>query len=513
MSIFDDILTDIRNEMPKINDFTVNGFTEKGINESPEFLKMIFEQSGLILGGLIKLEGYHRLSPEETLAYEYSTPRRHTSIPTTHSSVSLYRFDIRCKDEIIPIYIYTMNMRNGLIYKSGRPIAIMKCLLEKDFARVLDNDKDGISANVIRINMGFGRKTVHSISGVHSGAVYRQFIIAANLYSGAQHKRYGMPTIVLYMLAKFGYVRTLERFGINPDDLRLTETLPPEDDRYEVFVASKEIGYETPMYMVVSKELLDDPVALKFVVNLNYVLSFHDSLTPESLYAPDSRDWMVMLGRIYSSDTNPFKNYATAAGNIASADHFIDPISRDRFKAFGVNVEDTYDLLQYVFLRIDEITTNSRAEDLHNKRIDVVKSILSEIYGKTITKNVYDLGNKTAPTIDEVKRALQSSRVMYRTKIDRDQKVLGRRIIRNPEIVGDNLLLSFGLYKLRMGGKPDQPLHPSFFTVESGSTMFGKSANETGAINPFLEIDEHGGVIVPDYIGDFEPFMSQDGIY
>ena len=513
MSIFDDILTDIREEMPKINDNTVNGFNERGINDSPEFLKMIFDQAGLILDGLISLVGYHRLSPEETLAYEYSIPRRHTSIPTTHSSVSLYRFDIRYGEHIIPIYMYTMNMRNGLIWKSGRPIAIMKCLLEKDFARVLDNDKDGISANVIRVNMGFGRKTVHTIEGVHSKEIYRQFIIAANLYSGAQHKRYGMPTIVLYMLAKFGYIKTLERFGINPDDIKLTDTLPNQKSTHEVFVASKVVGHDTPMYMVVNKELLSDPVALKFVVNLNYVLSFHDGFAPKSLYAPDSQDWMVMLGRIYSTDTNPFKNYATAAGNISSADHFIDPISRDRFKAFGVNIEDTYDLLQYVFLRIDEITTNSRAEDLHNKRMDINKSILSEIYGKTITKNVYDLRNKSAPTIEDVRSAFRFSRVLFRTKIDRDQKVLGRRIIRNPEIVGDNWLLSFGLYKLRMGGKPDQPLHPSFFTVESGSTMFGKSANETGAINPFLSIDEHGGVIVPEYIHDFEPFSSQSDIY
>lgn len=513
MSILDDIVQDIRDEMPAFDKFTINGFNDKGINSSPEFLAMIFEQSGLILDGLISLEGYHRLSPEETVAYEFSTTRRHTSIPTTSSSVSLYRYDIRCKGEIIPIYIYTMNMRDGLFWKSGRPIAVMKCLLEKDFARVLDNDKDGISANVIRVNMVFGRKTVHSVEGYYSKEIYRNFVITANLYSGAQHKRYGMPTIVLYMLAKFGYTKTLEIFGVNPEDLVLTNTLPPDRATHEVFVASKEVGYDTPLYMVVKKSLLEDPVASKFVINLNYVLSFHDDMSAKSLYDPDGVNWLVMLGRIYSSDTNPFKNQAVAAGNIASVDYFIDPISRDRFKAFGINIEDTYDLLQYVFLRIDEITTNSRPEDLHNKRMDVQKSILSEIYGKKITKNVYDLRNKTNPTVDDVKSALRFSRMMFKTGIDRDQKVLGRRLIRNPEIVGDNYLLAFGLYKLRMGGKPDQALHPSFFTVESGSVMFGKVANETGAINPFLKIDEHGGVVIPDYIHDFEPFSGQSGIY
>ena len=177
MSIFDDIVRDIDDEMPRFNDFAINGFNTKGINDTPEVLKMIFEQSSLILDGLITLDSYKKLSPEETVAYEFSTHRRHTIIPTTHSSVALYRYNIRCHSrptqdkpkgysEIIPVYLYVMRMRDGLIWKSGRPIAIMKCLLEKTFARVLDSDKDGISANVIRVNMTFGRKTVHTIESL-----------------------------------------------------------------------------------------------------------------------------------------------------------------------------------------------------------------------------------------------------------------------------------------------------------------------------------------------------------
>lgn len=513
MSIFDDILSEVRDEMPSFNKFTIDGFNERGINQSPEFLKMVFEQSGLILNGLVELEGYKRLSPEETVAYEFSNPRRHTSIPTTSSSVALYRYDLRCQGELIPIYMYAMTMRNGLIYKSGRPIAVMKCLLEKDFARVLANDKDGISANVIRVNMEFGRKAVHTVEGVFSKELYRKFVITANLYSGAQHKRFGIPTIVLYMLAKFGYLKTLELFGINPKDVVLTDTLPVEKKTHEVFIASKNSGFSDPLYMVVRKTLMDDPIASKFVVNLNYVLSFHDGFDAKSLYDPNGMNWLVMLGRPYCPDTNPFKNQAKAMSNLASADYFIDPISRDRFKSFGINIENTYDLLRYVFLRIDEITTNSRAEDLHTKRMDVAKSILTEIYGKQIFKNVYDLQNKSNPGVKDVRSAMRFSRWMFRTKIDRDQKVLGRRLIRNPEIVGDNTLLAFGLYKLRMGGSPEQSLHPSFFTVESGSVMFGKKANETGAINPFLAIDDHGGVIAPPYLEDFQPLSGQTEIY
>ena len=513
MTIFDDILSDIRDEMPAFEKYTIDGFNEDGINSTPEFLAMVFEQSSLILDGLITLEGYRRLSPEETIAYEFSTPRRHTSIPTTSSSVALYRYDLRCQGELIPIYMYAMTMRDGLIWKSGRPIAIMKCLLEKDFARVLDHDKDGISANVIRVNMRFDRKTVHTAEGVYSKELYRKFVITANLYSGNQHKRFGVPTVVLYMLAKFGYTKTLELFGIAPKDLVLTDTLPPEKKGYEVFLSSKVVGYDDPLYMVVKKDLLSDPIASKFVVNLNYVLSFHEGFNAKSLYDPKTMNWLVMLGRIYDTDTNPFKNQATAMGNLSSADSFIDPISRDRFKAFGIEIEDTYDLLRYVFLHIDEITTNSRAEDLHNKRMDIAKSILAEIYGKKMFKNVYDLRNKTNPSIDDVRSAMRFSRWMFKTGIDRDQKVLGKRLIRNPELVGDNSLLAFGLYKLRMGGSPEQALHPSFFTVESGSVMFGKVANESGAINPFLKIDKHGGVIVPEYLNDFEPLSGQSGIY
>lgn len=513
MTIFDDIVGDIGKELPQFNDFAITGFNDKGINSTPKFLEMIFGQSSLILDGLIELDSYKRLSPEETVAYEFSTHRRHTIIPTTHSSVALYRYNIRCQGEIIPVYLYAMQMRDGLIWKSGRPIAVMKCLLEKTFARVMDSDKDGISANVIRVNMVFGRKTVHTIESAWTGAIYRQFVITANLYSGKQHKRFGMPTIVLYMLAKFGYTATLEMFGFNPDDIRLTDDPPEPSADYEAFIASKVVGCDLPLYMIVRKELLKDPVALKFIVNLNYVLSFHEGMSPKSLYDPKGVNWLVMLGRIYSTDTNPFKNQAAATSNLSSVDYFIDPISRDRFNAFGVHIENIYDLLQYVFLHIDEITTNSSSQDLHDKRFDVTKSILSEIYGKRIFKNIYDLRNKSNPTVDDVKGFFRFSRNMYRTSIDRDQNVLGRRLIRNPEIVGDNTLLSFGLSKLRMGGKPDQKLHASFFTVESGSAMAGKVANETGYINPYVQIDAHGGVIEPDYVADFEPFSGQSSIY
>lgn len=512
---FDDLVGHIAEVCPKFNDSALRGFVKSHINNSPEFPALVLREGFKVVPGDLEFVDYEIMSPEERVKFELrSTPGKATraKIPLTVTHMRLVRYRSKFAGQYIYSNLYTPYMYEDMLHMRGKFLMIRKLILEKTFSRINEKDKDGMSASPIRVNLTFNRRQTFGITSYSSGERYVHFIVSARLFHGQMRNKACELTIVHYMLAKFGFTRTLEKFGINPSDISFTPRVGEDTELFEYFAAKSfdDKSEDGPgLFLRVRKTLLSEDQALKFVVNLVYVLSFFKIQTIDNVYLEQGSIWKVILGIIILDERVEARAYGNAESHLKSVNYFIDPLTRDRFRTFGVFIDDIYDLLVYVFTNIDSFMVNNLVQDIYNSRLDVTSGILVKAFAERMFKNIYFLGKKSNITLSDVTSALRFNPMMFRqpssSRSDEDKDYIAP-----PDIIGDNFLLAGGFNKIRLGGRPEQRLHASMLVGESIGAFVGKTIGKTGYLNPFVPTDEHGAILHPDYakeIDDIAPYL------
>ena len=520
MTAFNDIVKRVAEVCPQFNDYALRGFIKEHINNSPEFPALVFREGFKYVNSDLELMEYQILSPEDRVKFELrSTPSKSSrpKIPLTVSHLRLVRYTVRFQGEYLHTNLYTPYMFDDMLHIQGKWSMVRKVILEQTFSRVTEKDKDGMSVSPIRVNLVFNRRDVFKIvSYTNPGAFYRHFLVTARLFHGPIRNRICHTTILHYMLAKFGFAKTLTKFGLSKTDISFTPEVGHDLDTYEYFAAKQfddKVEAGPGLFLRVRRTLLGEDQSLKFVVNLLYVLHVFKIQTMENVYAEEGSIWKVMLGIIILEDRAEPKAYSNAESHLRSVDFFIDPITRNRFRTFGIVIDDIYDLLVYIFLEIDSFMVNNQAQDLYHSRLDVSNGILVKGFAEKSFKNLYALAKKSNKTLKEVKAALSLSPMMFRqTSSGRSDE--DKEYIAPPEIIGDNFLLSGGLNKIRLGGRPEQRLHPSMLVAESIDAFVGKTIGKTGYLNPFVQTDSNGAILHPDYavsIDEIVKYLPRNG--
>jgi hypothetical protein len=368
----------------------------------------------------------------------------------------------------------------------------------------------------IRVNIDFIREKALTIESYVTGQSYSQFVITTRLYHGAVPNKSNKTTILHYMLAKFGFVDTLKRFGLSPDDVLFTTMVSEDKDQFEYFSAMGRTKTQAvpTLFLKVRKTLLLDSQTTRFVVNLLYILAPWDYQTIDNVYVGAGfhehlSAWKVILGWCIMAERMPPRAVNNADSNLRSVDFFIDPLTRERFNRFGVVISDIYDLLVYVFKHIDEIIMDNIRQDLYNARLDVANGILVQSFARPINDAIYRLIKKSNIGREEVANALKFPVTLFRQK-NRHRSEDAKEYTAPPDIVGDNFLFAGGLVKIRMGGKADQRFHPSQMVAESVSAFVGQNIGRTGYINPFVPTDRsdpHNAILHPDYADEIDELI------
>lgn len=502
MTTFNDIVKKVSDVCPDFNHSALRDFISESIDNAQEFPALVIREGTKLVNGDIEYLNYQTVSPEERVRfelYERQNKIRRPRIPLTVSHMRLVKYRVRFEKEVVVIPLYIPYMYDNMLYTDGKYSIVRKVILEKTFSRVQTDDKDGVSISPIRVNIHFDRRKLFRIGSYVTGEARSHFIVTAGLWHGGIRHPMRAPTIVLYMLAKFGFVKTLKKFGLSTKDILFTESVGEDTDTFDYFAAKQydpKRGQEPDLFLKVKKTLLLDDQALKFVVNLLYVNSFFDIPDMENVYAADGYPWKMALGIVVLGDKT--KAYQNAVSNLRSADHFIDPPTQQRFNNFGVPIKDTYDVLVYVFANIDTFMVNYLSQDIYNSRFDVANGIFVEAWARKIFNNFYALGRRSVVRVEDVKSSLSLPPMLFKaSKSGKNDD--SKHYIAPPDIVGDNFLFAGGLGKIRHGGKAEQRFHPSFAVVESVNSFVGKVIGKQGYINPYVPTDDHGVIVHPEY--------------
>lgn len=506
---FNDLVKAVSDVCPKFNDYALRGFVEEHIDNSPSFPALVFREGFKLIDADAEYMDYRVMSPEERVRQELAagpTKPQRPKIPLTVSHLRLIEYRVRYGKEYVYARLYTPYMHEDMLHINDKKSIIRKVILEKTFARVQEKDKDGISVSPIRTNLLFNRRQTFRAVSYTSPAAYSHFIVTSRLYHGHIKNKICDTTIIHYMLAKFGFLKTLKRFGLSTADISFVTAVDSDVENYEYFAAKPydDKAEEGPgLFVKVRKAILNDDQSLKFVINLLYILSFFKLQTIDNVYIEDGTLWKIMLGIIILEDKAELKAYSNAEANLRSVDYFIDPLTRQRFATFGIPIDDIYDLLVYIFIHIDEYMVTTQSQDIYNSRLDVSNGILVESYAKRIFKSFYNLTKRTNITERDINTVLKVNPMMFRLATA-GKKDDPEHYIAPPEIIGDNFLFSGGLTKIRLGGKAEQRLHPSMLVAESIDAFVGKQIGKTGYLNPYIPTDQHGSIVKPDYTKEID---------
>lgn len=508
---FDDIVKRVSDVTPDFNDHALRGLAEEQINSAPEFIALVFREGFKLIKDDLELMDVKILSPEERVIFELkqgSSKQPRTRVPLTTSHLCLVRYTVRYRDQYLTREIYTPYMYDNMITINDKHTLIKKVLLEKVFSHVEDKDTNGLSVSPVRVNMKFNRRATWKISSYVGKEFYSHFIVTAHMWNGSKKSRISERTIMHYLLAKFGFEKTLKKFGLTKNDVSFVTSIDQDTDKFEYFAAKPydHSRNETPgLFLKVKRELLAEDQSSKFIVNLMYVLNPFTKQDIVNVYDEEAAIWKVFLGMLLQDNRSEGQAYNKTVSHLQSADHFIDPITLARFRSFGLMTgenDDIYDLLVHIFTHIDAYMANHEPQDIYNCRLDLT-NILVEMYARRIFNALYSLVLKSNITYKDVKTALSFNAMMFKSntsgkKDDSDQ------YLAPPEIIGDNYLLSGGLGKLRLNGKPEQRLHSSMAVVESANAFVGKPIGKTGYINPYLKTSPNGAVLRPDYAEEID---------
>ena len=509
---FNELAKHISGLMPPFNNDALKEFVKRDINNSPEFPAMILREGFKIVPADIEFLDYRILSPEERVKFELASNSNKTSsrpkVPLTVSHLRLAEYRTRFEHEIVRTFLYSPYLYDGMMYIKDKRSMIRKVILEKTFSRVNDKDKDGLTISPTRANLTFNRRHTYRATSYVTGEFYSHWLVIAKLFHGSFNTKSGNTTIVHYMLAKFGFLGTLKRFGISKNDISFVEMVGDDTQKYEYFAGK---AFDDPvagpgLFLRVKKTIFNDDQSFKFVVNLLYAVSFFNIQNIENVYVDKGSVWKVILGIILFNDRAEPKAYSNAESHIKTVDHFIDPLTKRRFNTFGVIVDDIYDVLVYIFIHIDSFMVNNLVQDIFNSRLDVLNGILVESYSRKITLDIYALGKRTNIKLKDVKSALSFNPMLFNMPAG-GKKDDGEHYKAPPEIVGDNYLFSGGLNKIRLGGRAEHRLHPSFCAAESIGAFVGKYIGKTGYLNPYIPTDKNLAIVRPAYIGEIEAII------
>lgn len=532
MNTIDTLIQAVADRMPKTNRRMLVDFPKKEMEKAWSFVDTCCKVAEGINPGAITYDRSQVMKPEEVARYLIGANQSKPRIPTVFSEMKLIKLHFTHNSHegktAKETHLFLPYMQDDFLIINGKKLAVHKGIAARVFTRDTEviqstssKDKtkthvDVLLVNPNRVKIQCKRHIIVSLRSALDGEVYSPiFIVTAKAHDmSAKGKKKVESTLVLYLLAKYGLGALLERYGISRDDFSFVDRTPMEDSVYDYFLAKDIRHANGPVfYLRANRALLEEStIYRKVVAEVLYLLGNFGFHNRNEVFDTRGVLWKIMLGRITSKAGSNNEAIEKAEKHLMSADSFLDELSRVRFKTFGVDVADYYELTAYMFENIDDIIVNTVPQDLYNRKIDIVDTLFITAYAEMIFKNFYD--GRQQP---KLKDRLVARILKFRAHaLEQASKRRGRGDARDSEVTifqptlyGTDWLSSVGVPKVRRGGGALQRFHPSMAVVESPVALAGKESGKTGFINPFLEIDfETGAVIRPPWAQDIDTLLE-----
>lgn len=512
---FDEIIGSVGDDLPKFNDFLLLEFRKREVNKSRQFIDKVFREAVATkpYDNVIRYKGYRVLAPEERIAFTIDNPltRGRYNIQRSEWELLQYIFEFESKEYYV--YLYLPYMVDNAIIINDTHHYIQLAIIE----RVIHRVREGVTIKVLRSPLHFWRNEMITFKSI-DGEIHHESVIATKAFHKSGHrirKKDMKSTVLLYLLCQYGYDNTITRFGYTEDDIRLSETPVQNEARWKCFACKPKC------FIIVDREKFNEDIILRRVVaSLLYMLKFFvtgaDSFNIADLRDPAANYWFVILGKYcYGMNKAPSIAISNAKLHLSSVSTYLDIMTKTSLSRMGIECNDIFDMFFQVFCNLDNWLVNHQPNNLYEKKIGVLESLLSEVV-KITFKKFYEQSRKQKVITEK------SVEAMLRMPQKTAAKIHTCSMVRsNPPIYNSNWGLSIGFKKVRERANQNKSsrgtnllksaehkLHPSMCVVESIMAIPSSSPGVAGTINPFCEIDEDGNILTVPWAQDVEELAS-----
>ena len=544
---WDLIIDNASKELPPFNEYLLKDYRREQIDKCISFMAMTFQEAIRLFDGEIVYRGMKILTPEERLKATLFNPKYTTStVEVTQTELMLVEFQFEYQKEIFKTQLYLPYFVDNAIIINGAKYYIQFALTDSVFYHIVK--ENGIGIKVLRAHLRFWRNLRHSFVST-SGTRYTDHIIVVK----AHMKPYKYTAedvksaLVLYPLSKFGWNYTLQQYGIRNDQLSFSTNHDPNDPTYDYFEIREKLYLKVDKTLISTNPTIDMKIKMNVVSSIHYVLQYftrweatifsnNEELIHHLTNEPNNVPWKVILGKsIYGIDyPNEIQVCGHAEQHLESLDSYLDNYTKNKLREIAVKCDTIYDLLDHVFLHMDEYVVNYSPANLYEKRVNVLDLLLGNIVRNIFHKVYKKTNNKKGGKMIADSRDVESLFKMGMKAIAQIHKC-NQVVAGNPSVYNDNYLLTVGGRKVlsthstssggtkvsdgRAQGKstgsqkanllssPVHRYHQSWSYVTSMLCISHQNPGVAGTINPFLAIDTMGKIVTQEYVHDMDPLI------
>lgn len=492
--------------LPEFNDKLLLDFRETKINESIKPLDALFKQAIVTVDMDLPPEkdrleylGYCLMTPDEQIGVIKSKKQYEDRYDIQLSNYVTAKFLFRFQEVEHTMYVPIPYVDNHAVVLGGIEYYPLFAIIEKGGLHRMD---DHVMIKVARARIKFWR-TEKITFKTQSGILHTDINVTCRLHQRRVSKK--SPPLLIYHLATWGFRESLKRYGFEGlIDVVQSEVDP---DKYEY------VRVRDDLFIQVDKDAMyQNTHVRRYVVSLLVIFHHNTKFEFDDIF--DKALYYIGIGKwCFPSQKNDVLLYSNAEKHINANRSMLDPNAKRQLETVGIKVETLEDLLVEIFFNIDKWLANYTPENLFDKKLGSSEQMISSLV-QSFNNKLFDsiLNTKVGLTQETVNRLMNSG--PKRLKWLRRSTMFRSK----PTLYNPNWLLSIGSKRFRSldntevtsdVSNPSKPMspellraHPSSLAVESTLCFPSSSPIITGSINPFLEIDDMGNILQPEWVDE-----------
>lgn len=384
MEMLNAVVTEVKRQLPQFNRGLLLNLRQDMIVSIETFLDNFMRYIAAEQIEEIEYEDYCEVQPKQLLDHLTDNKNKNYKLDVTNSSYKLMEYKFHIKDgnqkHKFSLFYYLPYLKNQAVEISG--LNYYPIFTISNIFMFMVKPEEGNSFQHAGVAFPFYRTyTTFFIrkrdkllfSGVTSNRQYTATVMKINAHHNLKNKNTKLPPAIIYLLAKFGFYETLKIFEFEKDEITFETLIDENDTLHEYFSIPGSI-----VYIKVKKESLRYTDKKRFVAGLIVTLKNFPVNEPY-MYSEDDNYYKLNLGQwIQGKDAKYLQQKNQALEHLKTMDLLVDMFSKQSLNYEGIDVNNSYDLIIYMFYNIHSLVHLHRPNDLFRKRINLLPFMLHE---------------------------------------------------------------------------------------------------------------------------------------
>lgn len=531
-----------RRTTPAMNREIMEGLAVSSMEFVEEYLDAQIKSVCIGLPDSIKYIGYERCTSQEEFDEITKARNNRRVFDLAESTIYLVKYfltftDAMGTEHLITRCIYLPYVNSGgLMAIGGTQYHIVPVLSDKVFT-------PGHDSIFVRLMQDRNNMFRMYHTAMFNGKRETRYVVWATIYRNPAESKSTSTTrartlLTHYLFAKYGFTEAFKRYaGTVPvfgEGEITAETHPPEDwiicesSGNKPSTCIDKVYKRTRLKLAVRKEDWN-PAMEALVMGFYYILDhFPDRFKARESYLDDYSLWMILIGHIrFSGVYGDNHLYQRIAEHLETIDPYLDNVVQQKLKEKGIDLENYYDLLNYIQVHFNEMIMENESNGLcvYGKNLEVLYYLLYDIlYGFTMVKfRLNKVGLRRPLTLKDVSENLRRQVRMGAVFGLTSGKIITEAVSYGGDSLYPKITAIVAEQENRAGatrGQSDRvvvgPQHwIDLSMVTAGSVLNLPKSNPTpiARINPWITLDSKTGTVLPNpkfekLIEDNKPFFK-----